>query len=256
MLKDLFDGAEIMTFSPVYTLRFVKLMQTAEYLHQTFTPRDFTLLATELRNMAPCVDVLQILVKSVHYVYYCFDFQIFSDTRQEITTRARIVLRRSDISDAMLSAGVFDRMLTVCTQHPAQCEFLYRFLNILKNSSTATKNTFFGIQKNMSVLQALTLDATSRDRTTFSHECTTHVYAALMEFLYMQGEEWHHRPSAHDEVDVAVGMLKVMFKTTDMAYDHGAWKLCRIIIMFMQDSTLLTSKKDVNKNVVIEQVPN
>jgi len=56
VLKDLFNRAERMPLSRIYTPSLVKLMHTAEYIHDTLAPRDFTLLATEMRIMAPCVD--------------------------------------------------------------------------------------------------------------------------------------------------------------------------------------------------------
>jgi hypothetical protein len=240
VLKDLFDRAGRMPFPPIYTPRFLKIMHTAEYIHQTFTPRDYTLLATEMRIMAPCVDVLRTLVQSLFYVYDCTDFQLFSTSGHGITSRAGIERRRLNISDAMLSAGVFDRMLTVCAQHPAQYEFLYRFLQILTESSLGTQRTFFAVQNNMSVLQELTLDATSHDRDTWTFDSITYQYAKLMEALYREEEGWHRRAPEHGEVDVAVAMLTVMFRIKDLSNDVGAWKLCRTVVLYMKNSTLLT----------------
>jgi len=148
--------------------------------------------------------------------------------------------RRFGISDAMLSAGVFDRMLTVCAQHPAQYKFLYQFLDILRKSSPGTQHTFFAVQNNMSVLQELTLDATSRARRTPSFPCITHAYADLMESLYMEEGEWHRRAPEHGEVGVAVAMLTVMFKIEDLGNNESAWKLCRTVVLYMKNSTLLT----------------
>jgi hypothetical protein len=245
-----------MPVSRIYTPPLVKIMQTAEYIHQTLAPRDCTLLATEMRIMGPCIDELKILVQSLYYVYECVDFQKFSASGHGIPLRA--VTRRCKyvISRAMLSAGVLDRMLTVCTQHPTQYKFLYQFFDILAKSSLSIQHTFFAVQNNMSVLQELTLDAITHARKTPSFTCITYKYAALMDSLYvgkkewdrqadlmesrfMDEEEWHRRPPEHGEVDVAVAMLTVVYKIGFLSNSIHAWILCRTVILYMKNSTLL-----------------
>jgi len=156
----------------------------------------------------------------------------------------------------MLSAGVFDRMLTVCTQHPTQYKFLYQFFDILTKCSLNVQHTFFAVQNNMSVLQELSLDAVICASKTPSFTCITYKYATLMDSLYvgkkewdrrvdlmqslfMKEEEWHRRPPEHGEVDVAVTMLTVAYTIGYSSHSTHPWTLCRTVMLYMKNSTLL-----------------
>jgi hypothetical protein len=141
----------------------------------------------------------------------------------------------------MLSVGVFDCMLTVCTQYSAQHDLLYQFLSILQLISPDAQRIFSRHQQNMSLLQQLTRNASSNVVRSIYFSCITLSYAELMETLYYEDEDWRRLASQHDESCVAIIMAEIMFVILRREQESGAaWKLFSIISLHMGSSTLLT----------------
>jgi hypothetical protein len=240
VLKALFDRVPYFPHPSRYSPTIVKLMHMAEYIHGQLTLGDFHVLNTDLRLLTPFVDVLKILFKSLFYVYHCNSFQTFSVSEQDVTSRRKIEDRRLVTSGILLTEGVLDTMLTVCTQHPKHYEFLSNFMYILTKSSEDTQRNFFAKPTNMSVLQQLIVSAATNGTRNFQY--IRSVYAELMEDLYMEDadENYHRRASEHGELEVAITMITVLFLIPDMGNCSSAWKLCKSIILYMNDNTLIS----------------
>jgi len=241
VLKDLFDRVKFLGYPLNYTPYIVKLMQTAEYVHETCTDRDFSLLSTQMHNLAACLDNLKILFKSVYYVFKCTAFQVFSSGPQNITSKDLIMRRRAEMSDRMLSVGVFDHMLTVCTRYPAQHDLLYQYLDILKLLSPNAQRIFFRRRQNMWVLQELMRNATSDTGHSIYFSGITLCYAELMDIMYYEDEDWRRLASQHDESRVAIVMAEITLVILTKEPESGAaWKLFKIISLYMGSHTILT----------------